>query len=115
MLRYNALSHLPPRAVATAPPESGLVRPHSTSPSFKAGCFDIPLTSAIQGGRELTAAEVSAAAAELLRDDADRARPPRLISCAPWPGAARSAAELTGFVREFLQHAVVPPLELGHA
>lgn len=70
------------------------------------------LISAIQGGRELTVAEISAAAAELLRDDAASldAKGDFLRALAR---RGETPAELTGFVREFLRHAVVPPLDLG--
>lgn len=69
------------------------------------------LTPAILRGRELTAAEISAAAAALLRDDpqAIEAKADFLRALAQ---RGETASELTGFVREFLQHAVVPPLEL---
>ena len=70
------------------------------------------LTSAIQGGRELTTAEVSAAAAELLRDDA-AALDAKAGFLRALARRGETPAELTGFVREFLRHAVVPPLDLG--
>jgi anthranilate phosphoribosyltransferase len=69
------------------------------------------LTPAIERGRELTAAEISAAATALLRDD-----PAAVDAKANFLRAlarrGETPAELTGFVREFLGHAVVPPLDL---
>jgi anthranilate phosphoribosyltransferase len=69
------------------------------------------LTSSIRLGRELTAAEVAAAATELLRDDAATidSRADFLQALAR---RGETADELTGFVRAFLAHAVVPPLDL---
>jgi len=69
------------------------------------------LTSAIDRGRELTAPEISAAATALLADD-----PATLETKAAFLRAlsrrGETPAELAGFVREFLQHAVRPPLDL---
>jgi anthranilate phosphoribosyltransferase len=69
------------------------------------------ITPVIQNGRELSADEISAAAAALLQDD-----PESLATKADFLRAlarrGESAAELTGFVRAFLEHAVVPPLDL---
>jgi len=70
------------------------------------------LTSAIQSGHELTADEISAAAAALLAGD-----PEALEAKADFLRAlarrGETPAELTGFVREFLRHAVTPPLEVA--
>lgn len=70
------------------------------------------LTPAIQAGRELTPDEVTAAAGELLRDDptAADAKADFLRALAI---RGETPAELTGFVRAFLGHAVVPPLDLA--
>jgi len=69
------------------------------------------LTSAIDAGHELTAAEISAAAAALLIDDLEAvdAKAGFLRALAL---RGETSAELTGFVKEFLQHAVRPPLDL---
>lgn len=69
------------------------------------------LTSALRSGRELTPPEVDAAAAELLRDD-----PATIGTRADFlqvlARRGETAGELTGFVRAFLAHALVPPLDL---
>ena len=69
------------------------------------------LTSAIDAGHELTTAEISAAAAALLIDDLEAvdAKAGFLRALAL---RGETSAELTGFVKEFLQHAVRPPLDL---
>ncbi len=72
------------------------------------------LTPAIESGRELTEAEVRAAAAALLQENTD---PAAIEAKAGFLRAlakrGETAAELTGFVREFLGQAVVPPLDLA--
>jgi anthranilate phosphoribosyltransferase len=70
------------------------------------------LTPAIQNGRALTAEEITAAAAALLEDEAASidAKADFLRALAR---RGETADELAGFVQEFLQHAVVPPLDLG--
>ena len=70
------------------------------------------LTPAIQRGRELTAAEITAAAIELLRDDTTSIEA-KIGFLRALALRGETAAELTGFVREFLQQAIVPPLDLG--
>ena len=69
------------------------------------------LTSAIQTGRELTPDEVAAAAGALLRDDPEAAEAKAEFLTA-LASRGETPAELTGFVRAFLSHAVVPPLDL---
>lgn len=72
------------------------------------------LTPAIKAGRELTAAEITAAAVALLREETDAeslgVKADFLRALAQ---RGETAAELTGFVREFLEQAVVPPLDLA--
>ncbi|MFN0125127.1 MAG: anthranilate phosphoribosyltransferase [Verrucomicrobiales bacterium] len=72
------------------------------------------LTPTIQAGTELTADEVTAAAAALLQDGADsESLEIKADFLRAMAQRGETAAELTGFVREFLAQAVVPPLDLA--